>query len=452
VSDDDRPAEAPAVRQPRGLYLLFIVEMWERFSFYGMRAILVLFIADSARGGMGWSPAAASRLFSYYGFVAYALPLLGGYIADRFWGTHRSMVVGAVIIAAGHFCMAAPTTPTFFVGLALVAIGTGFFKVNASTMVGQLYQPGDPRRDGGFTIFYLGVNVGALFGQIACGYLAESPRWGWHYGFGAAGVGMLFGLGFYLRLKRRYLPGIGDAPIRQVATARAPSKPLTPDERERLLALFVIMFLTIPFWMAFEQAGTSMNFFAEQRTDRVVGGFLVPASWFQSVNPGVLLLVGPLFAWLWTALGRRRREPSTPAKMAAAMIFLGIGFVFMVGGARRSDGGALASAWWLVAAYSFHTFGELCLSPIGLSLVTKLTPAKFAAVTMGLWFLSTAIAEFLAGQLAAVTDRIARGELFHLFGGQADFYFIFVVLSAVTAVVLVVCTPWLRRRMHGLDT
>jgi POT family proton-dependent oligopeptide transporter len=194
-----------------------------------------------------------------------------------------------------------------------------------------------------------------------------------------------------------------------------------------------------------------MNFFAEQRTDRMVHGFLVPASWFQSVNPGVLILAGPLFAALWTGLGRRQRDPGTPAKMAVAMVLLGLGFVFMVAGGRASDHGALVSPWWLVGAYSFHTFGELCLSPIGLSLVTKLTPAKFAAVTMGFWFLSTGIAELLAGQVAATTDRIARGELFHLFGGQADFYFIFVVLSAVTALVLFACGPALGRRMHGLD-
>jgi POT family proton-dependent oligopeptide transporter len=447
VTDEPRAA----TRQPRGIYLLFTVEMWERFSFYGMRAILVLFIADSLRGGMGWSPAAASRLFGVYGFFAYALPVVGGYLADRYWGTHRSMVVGAVVIAAGHFAMAAPTRPTFFLGLALVAIGTGFFKVNASTMVGQLYEPGDTRRDGGFTIFYMGLNVGAFFGQIACGYLGESPRWGWHYGFGAAGIGMLCGLGLYLRLRPRYLAGIGDPPPRVPAEARPPHQPLTHEERDRMTALLVIIFLTIPFWMAYEQAASSMNFFAEQRTDRMVGGFLVPASWFQSVNPLVLILASPLFAALWTTLGRRQREPSTPAKMAAAMVLLGLGFVFMVAGARASDGGALVSPWWLVAAYTFHTFGELCLSPIGLSLVTKLTPMRLAGVMMGLWFLSTGIAELLAGQVAATTDRVARGELFHLFGGQADFYFIFVVLSAVTALVLAVAAPALERRMHGLD-
>jgi POT family proton-dependent oligopeptide transporter len=445
--------DSPASRrgQPPGLFLLFLVEMWERFSYYGMRAILVLFIADTARGGMGWSDASASRLFGWYGFCAYALPLLGGYIADRWWGTHRSLVVGGAIIAAGHFCMALPATPTFFVGMGLVAIGTGFFKVNASTMVGQLYGQHDPRRDGGFTIFYMGVNVGALLGQLACGYLGESPRWGWHYGFGAAGVGMLCGLALYLWLKRRYLGDIGDRPSRETAREQAAAGPLTREERDRLLALLLIMAFTIPFWIAFEQAASSMNFFAEQRTQRLVGHFLIPASWFQSINPAILIMAGPLFASAWTALARRGREPSTPAKMSAALVLMAIGFVFMVAGARRSDHGVLVSPWWLTAAYAFHTFGELCLSPIGLSLVTKLAPLKLSALMMGLWFFSTSISELAAGQLAALTDRVARGELFHLFGGQADFYFIFVVMSLAAAAALAAVTPRLERLMHGRD-
>jgi POT family proton-dependent oligopeptide transporter len=443
------------VRQPRGLYLLFTVEMWERFSFYGMRAIFVLFVADSARGGLGWSKAAASQLFGLYGFVAYALPILGGYLADRFIGTHRSMVMGAVILALGHFCMALPTTPTFFLGASLVVIGTGFFKVNASTMVGQLYEPNDARRDGGFTIFYMGVNVGATLGQVVCGYFGESARWGWHYGFGAAGVGMLLGLAFYLRLRPKYLRGIGDPPRRAPAStavkAATPAAPLTRDERDRVVALLVVIACTIPFWMAFEQAGSSMNFFADERTNRLVLGFRIPAAWFQSVNSTVLILSAPLFAALWTALARRGREPSTPIKMAVALVLMGIGFVFMVAGARRSDGGALVSPFWLVAAYSFHTFGELCLSPIGLSFVTKLAPFKYASLLMGVWFGGTAISELLAGQAASLTDRVAKGELFHLLGGQADFFLIFVISSFATAVVLVALAPWLRRRVHGRD-
>jgi POT family proton-dependent oligopeptide transporter len=464
------PAEtAPAspgtsLRQPRGLYLLFGVEMWERFSFYGMRAILALYAAN-ATTGLGWSKAAASRLMGIYGFAAYALPVAGGYLADRWLGTHRSMVIGGAIIALGHFCLAIPGLPTFFLGLSLVALGTGFFKANASTMVGQLYAQGDGRRDGAYTIFYMGVNVGAFFGQIVCGSFAESPRFGWHWGFGAAGVGMVLGLALYVWLRPRYLAGIGDRPTAAAAAARATAEraaraeaarsarsvPLTKDERDRLVALLVIIAFSIPFWMAFEQAASSMNFFAEERTNRVIGGFTVPAAWFQSINSGVLIATAPLFAALWTWLARRGREPSTPAKMTAAMALVGLGFVFMVVGALRSDHGALVSPFWLFAAYSFHTFGELCLSPIGLSFVSKLAPAKFVSLLMGVWFFATAISEFLAGQLASLIDQIERGELFHLLGGQADFYLVFVISSAATGLALAALTPWLRRRVHGRD-
>ena len=434
---------APRQRQPRGIFLLFGVEMWERFSFYGMKAFLVLFAADSARGGLGWSEASASRLMGTYGFLAYGLPVLGGLLADRLVGTHRALVIGACIIAAGHFMLAVPAVPTFFVGLALVAIGTGFFKANASTMVGQLYQQGDRRRDAGFTIFYMGVNVGAFLGQTVCGYLAESPRWGWHWGFGAAGVGMLLGLGTYVALRRRYLAGIGDAPKRVAAGAdRPPTVPLTREERDRLIVLLVVFVFTIVFWAGFEQTATSLNFFAQNRTDRMFGSFQVPASWFQSVNPVVLVLAAPLFAALWTALARRDRQPSTPAKMALALVLMATGFLFMVFAARAGSGGALVSPWWLVAAYSFHTFGELCLSPIGLSFVSKLAPPKMVGLLMGLWYLATAIAELVAGQLAALKDS---------FSTPASFFLLWVVVPVIAAGALLALTPWLRRRMHGSD-
>jgi len=434
---------APKQRQPVGIYLLFGVEMWERFSFYGMRAFLVLFAADATRGGLGWSQASASRLMSVYALAAYSLPVLGGWLADRFWGTHRTMTVGAFIIAAGHFTLALPTVPTFFIGLALVAIGTGFFKVNASTMVGQLYAQGDKRRDAGFTIFYMGTNAGAFFGQIICSYFAESPRWGWHWGFGAAGVGMLLGLGTYVALRRRYLAGIGDAPKRVAAGAdRPPTVPLTREERDRLIVLLVVFVFTIVFWAGFEQTATSLNFFAQNRTDRMFGSFQVPASWFQSVNPVVLVLAAPLFAALWTALARRDRQPSTPAKMALALVLMATGFLFMVFAARAGSGGALVSPWWLVAAYSFHTFGELCLSPIGLSFVSKLAPPKMVGLLMGLWYLATAIAELVAGQLAALKDS---------FSTPASFFLLWVVVPVIAAGALLALTPWLRRRMHGSD-
>jgi POT family proton-dependent oligopeptide transporter len=262
---------------------------------------------------------------------------------------------------------------------------------------------------------------------------------------------MVLGLASYLRLKRRYLPGIGEVPNRAAAAARGETGPLTREERDRVVALCVIFFFVIFFWMAYEQAGSSMNLFAAERTDRTVLGYRFPASWFQSINPAVILLSAPLFAALWTGLGRRGREPSTPAKMAAGMALLGAGFVFMVLGARGSDGGKLVSPFWLAAAYAFHTWGELCVSPIGLSLVTKLAPLKLASLFMGLWFLATSIAELLAGQLAALTDSIARGEMFRLLGGQADFYVVFVVSSLVAGLGLAITAPWLRRRMHGRD-
>ena len=446
------PAVAAAKQpQPRGIYLLFGVEMWERFSFYGMRAFLVLFAADATRGGLGWSQASASRLMSFYALACYSLPVLGGWLADRFLGTHRTMVIGACIIAAGHFTLALPFLPTFFLGLALVAIGTGFFKTNASTMVGQLYQQGDKRRDAGFTIFYMGTNAGAFFGQIICSSFAESPRWGWHWGFGSAGVGMLAGLITYLALKPKYLAGIGGPPDRATKAAQRSHAPVTPDERDRLTALLVLFAFTIVFWLAFEQASTSMNFFAQDHTNRKVGGFLVPAGWFQSINPVVLVIAAPFFAALWTWLGRRNREPSTPMKMAIGLVLVGLGFVFMVVGAQRTAGGALVSPFWLFAAYSFHTFGELCLSPIGLSFVTKVAPERMVARLMGFWFFATALGEFLAGQFAALTDKIARGEIFHLFGGQADFYLVLVVAPLLAGGLLFAVTPWLRRRMHGRD-
>jgi POT family proton-dependent oligopeptide transporter len=451
VAEAESPTE---LTQPRGLFLLFGVEMWERFSFYGMRALLVLFLADSRSGGFGWSKARADRLFGWYGFFAYGLPLVGGFLADRILGTHRSVVAGAAIIAAGHFCLAVPREGMFFLGLALVVIGTGLFKPNVSTMVGQLYRPGDPRRDGGFTIFYMGVNVGALIGPLVCSYLGESPRWGWHYGFGAAGVGMVAGLVLYLWLKARYLPGIGQPPARRpprAAAAAAPRARMTRVDRDCLIALVILMLFTIPFWAAYEQTGSSMNFFAAERTRRLLFGRAFPAGWFQSVNPAILLVTAPIFAATWTALARRGREPSTPAKMAAAMFLMAGGFAVMVLGARASDSGALVSPLWLVGAYALHTFGELCLSPIGLSTVTKLAPPQVASLFMGLWFLGTAIAEYLAGHLASLTERVERGEMFHLLGGQADFFLIFVVSSTIAGLALWALVPALKRLTHGRD-
>jgi proton-dependent oligopeptide transporter, POT family len=450
MSDPASPSTMSSTEgHPKGLYLLFGVEMWERFSYYGMRAILVLFLVSTA-GGFGWSKEDASQLYGWYTGLVYLAPLIGGYLADRFLGTHRSLLIGGAVIAAGHFCLAFPSRATFFIGLGLIIIGTGLFKPNVSTMVGQLYAPGDRRRDAGFTIFYMGINLGAFLGQIVCGGFADSPRFGWHWGFGAAGVGMVLGLIMYVAFRPKYLAGIGDKPNAEAAGRTAtPSAPLQIEERHRVYALFSLYFFSIFFWMAFEQAGSSMNFFAQERTQRFIGGFEVPAPFFQSINPLVIILFAPLFANLWTWLGRRRIEPSTPVKMGLGLLLLGAGFVFMVIGARLSDGGVKVSPVWLVLAYTLHTFGELCVSPVGLSMVTKLAPAKFASLLMGGWFLSSFFANVAGGFVAGTIERVERGEIFRLLGGQADFFLIFVASSAVAGTLLLLLSPVIKRLMHG---
>ena len=425
-------------RQPRGLWLLFGVEMWERFSYYGMRAILVLYLVNELK----WSDASASRLYGNYTSLVYLTPIIGGWLADRFIGTRRSLVIGGAIIAAGHFCLAIPGMTTFYLGLGLIIVGTGFFKPNVSTMVGQLYRQNDIRRDAGFTIFYMGVNLGAFLAPLVCGYLGESPQWGWHYGFGAAGVGMVLGLIMFLWGRDRYLPGIGLSPREQTsAEAKAAARePLTREEKQRIAVIFIVAFFVIFFWAAFEQAGASMNLFADRHTARTLAGFEFPASWFQSVNPLAILIFAPLLARLWVDLGRRGKEPNTPAKMGVGLILLGLGFGLMVLGAARADQGVLVSPLWLVGAYTMHTWGELALSPVGLSLVSKLSPARLVAMMMGVWFLANFVANWLAGQLSAL-----MGD----FSSLKAFFSIFMIAPIVAGVVLLAISPVLKRMMHG---
>ena len=434
-------------KHPRGLYLLFGVEMWERFSYYGMRAFLVLFLT-STLGGFGWSKAEASHLYGWYTGLVYLTPLLGGYLADRILGTHRALVIGGITIAAGHFCLALPTHSTFFLGLALIVLGTGFFKSNISTMVGQLYREGDRRRDSAFTIFYMGINTGAFFGPIVCGYLAKDPRFGWHYGFGVAGVGMILGLTTYLSLRKRYLPGIGEKPA--AALVREASKSLlTTDDKRGIAVIAILAFFNIFFWMAFEQAGSSMTFFAEERTHREFLGMPFLAPYFQSINPIGIVLFAPVFATLWTVLAKRGWNPSTPVKFAMGLFLVAAGFVVMVVAAGLSEGGGRVSAWWLIAAYGLHTCGELCLSPVGLSMVTKLAPKAFASLMMGIWFCAFFVSDLFAGLLAGSVEKIEKGQVFHLLGGQADFFLIFVVSTTVAGLLLLALSPKIKRLIAG---
>lgn len=439
-------------RQPRGLYLLFGVEMWERFSYYGMRAFLVLFLtAPVAAGGYGWSKQHASTLYGLYTALVYLTPLLGGFLADHVLGTHRAIIIGSVVIAAGHFLLALPWHVSFFLGLAFIVLGTGFHKSNIATMVGQLFKPGDPRRDGAFTIYYMGVNTGAMLGPLVCDTLAESPRFGWHYGFGSAGVGMVAGLLLYVALKRRLLGDIGDvaAANQKVGGHTLGDEPLTHDDKERIAAIAILAFFNIFFWVAFEQAGSSMSFFANERTDRVILGWEIPVGWFQMVNPIAIIALGPVFARLWTALAARGREPSTPIKFACGLFLVAIGFVVLVVAAHLSDGGAKVGPGWLTAAYVLHTMGELCLSPVGLSMVTKLAPAKFASLMMGLWYCAFFLSDLTAGLLAGTVEKIEKGQLYHLLGGQADFFLIFVIAPVVAGAAVVLLAPTIKKLMHG---
>ena len=452
-------APAPSLKQPKGLYLLFNVEMWERFSFYGMRAFLFLFLVSTA-GGFGWNKEKAGLLYALYTGSVYLTPLLGGFLADRFLGTHRSVVIGSVLIAAGHFCLAVASMPTFYTGLGLIILGTGFHKSNISTMVGQLYSEGDRRRDAAFTIFYMGINTGAFLGQIICGYLAKNPRYGWHWGFGAAGVGMVIGTVIYILNKRRLLGTIGDVPAARGGPApgdralpdssrEGPPPTLTRAQKQHIAAIAILGFFNIFFWSAFEQAGTSMNLFAEERTRRTFGGWEMPAPWFQSINALTIMLFAPVFAGLWTRLAARGREPSTPNKFVLALILVASGFAVMVGGALDSEHGALVSPLWLTAAYVLHTWGELCLSPVGLSMVTRLAPPKLGSLMMGLWFFSFFVSDFVAGLVAGHVEKIAKGQVFHLLGGQADFFLIFVVVPLVGAVALALLSKTIVRLMAG---
>ena len=449
TSDAKPAASANPIKQPPGLYLLFGVEMWERFSFYGMRAFLTLFLISTA-GGFGWSKADASHLYGWYQGLVYLTPLIGGWLADRFLGTHRSVIIGGIVIASGHFCLAIPARPTFFLGLCLIIIGTGFFKSNISTMVGQLYSEQDRRRDAAFTIFYMGINLGAAIGQIVCPKLAY--RYNWHLGFSAAGFGMVLGLVTYLILKRRFLGSIGDVPAgRRVRIQKVapPKQPLTTLEKQGIAAIAILAFFNIFFWMAFEQAGSSMTFFAEERTRHVFLGINFLAPYFQSVNPIAVITLAPVFAWMWTRLEARNWAPSTPVRFSMGLFLLGSGFIVLVIGARISDAGVRVSPLWLIVTYVLHTCGELCLSPIGLSMVTKLAPARFASLAMGAWFVAMFIADLSAGLLAGTVEKVEKGQLFHLLGGQADFFLMFVVSTFVAGTVLLGLSPVVKRLMAG---
>jgi POT family proton-dependent oligopeptide transporter len=482
---------------PRGLTTLFFTEMWERFSFYGMRAILVLYmVALPMQGGLGFDTKEAASIYGTYSMAAFLLSLPGGILADRFLGARRAVFLGGLIIACGHFTMAFHSLATFYTGLVLVACGTGLLKPNVSTMVGSLYSEHDNRRDSGFSLFYMGINIGAFLAPLACGYLAEaqgfkdfivsvgfSPTDTWHFGFAAAGVGMLLGLVVYW-LQRDRLQHVGNyrakTPELELGTPRKPvnqaiytaltaltlvgtylagsnwqavlpfllafdalvimivlgiQEKLTALEWRRMGAILIFFAVTIAFWSAYEQKGSSLNLLAKNLVDRKIGDFEMPASWFQSLTAMYVIILAPVFAALWLRLGKR--QPSSPLKFVLSLVFIAIGYGMFTIVCSHFEAGGKISPWWLALLFLFEVLGELCMSPVGLSTITKLAPVKLVGLMMGIWFFGSSFGYKLAGYFAGFYAP-ESAALVKLYGGLA------LGVLAVAAVLLLLL-PFIKK-------
>jgi proton-dependent oligopeptide transporter, POT family len=481
---------------PRGLSTLFFTEMWERFSYYGMRALLILFMtAPAATGGLAMDTGSAGAIYGLYTSMVYMTTLPGGWIADRLVGPRRAVLYGGILIACGHFSMAFPSVATFYLGLVLIVIGTGLLKGNVSVIVGRLYSADDERRDAGYSIFYMGINVGAGIAPLVCGYLGQ--RVNWHAGFAAAGVGMVLGLIQYV-LGAKYLGEAGLHPAdagsptqmsrqkRQAATWAAIvvallvagavalytgalpvtatqiadaagyfllvltvgffawlylSSGWTRQERNRAYVIGVLFLASALFWSVFEQAGSTLNLFADRDSHNVVFGYEFPSTWYQALNSAFLIVFAPIFAWVWIWLARRRREPSSPAKFGVGLILVGAGFAILVPAAYLTQQGVKVSPLWLTATYLLHTWGELALSPVGLSAMSKLAPVRIGGLIMGVWFLATAVGNYIGGRVGGLYELWPLPDLF---GAVAAF-------AAVVGVVLLVFTKPLRRLSGGVN-
>jgi POT family proton-dependent oligopeptide transporter len=465
---------------PKGLFLLFTTELWERFSYYAMRAILVLYLVDTvqknvAGGGLGWSQADAISLYGTFTGLVFLTPLIGGWLADNVLGQRKAIYIGGFLMAAGQFTLATPhswlpglETTIFYIGLSTLILGNGLFKPNISTMVGDLYAPGDHRRDGAFTIFYMGINMGAaLSGIIVAWAYTEFGQQvvvdgqevfinNWQAGFFCAGVGMILSMIIQYFFAQKMLGDIGTVPAAKVQQLQNEAKgefskePFTKIERDRIKVIMVMGLFTIIFWAGFEQAGGLMNLFTNNFTDRMIGSWEVPTTYFQSLNAIFIVLFAPVIASIWIRLGKK--EPNSPIKFALGLFLLAIGFLFMMGAVLEmgGDGSAKSSMWWLVGAYFFHTMGELCLSPIGLSMVTKLAPLRVASLMMGAWFLFIAAANKIGGIVGSlighggeVEDQLANAMA--IFAGIA-------ITSVISAVILYFMSNKLVDWMHGAET
>ena len=405
---------------PKGLYVLFFAEMWERFSFYGVRAILVLYmVAAIADGGLGWTQKTSLLVLGLFEMGVYLLDVPGGLIADRWLGARKCVWFGCLLIMAGNFALVLPGLASFSAGLSLIVLGTGLLKPNISTMVSRLYADGDARRDSAFTIFYLGINVGSFFSGLVVGYLAM--KFGWRMGFLASGFGMLLGQGVYV-WGQRYLKRADRAPER--ADAVAAREPLSPADRRRIWVILYSFLMVLIFWAAYEQAGGLLNLYADKFTDRMLGSFEIPAPWFQSVNPLQIILLAPLAAVFWSYLGRRKRNPHEVVKMAVGTMILGLGYVFMIAAVLQRDASPthMSSMIWLVLVYLASTIGELWLSPVALAFITRAAPKRMTSQMVGWYFAVVGIGGFLASWLGSFAEH--WGEMR-----------VFVILTVVTTLV-----------------
>ena len=481
---------------PKGLFVCFATEMWERFSYYGMRALLILYLTKHWE----FTDATSYLIYGAYTSLVYIMPVFGGMLADQILGSKKAVTYGAILLVFGHLGMTVESNEQiFYLSLALIVSGVGFLKPNISTMVGALYEEGDPRRDSGFTIFYMGINIGAFTATLLCGYLGEQV--GWAYGFGAAGIGMLFGLIIFL-WGQKYLEGLAEPPSNKylqkmngisyeswayisgifmvlvtwflVQNSQLVGQLLggfgaifigawllyalfrcAPDERDRLIVVGILILFSLIFWALFEQAGSSLNILTDRGVNRVIFGWEVPASMFQSLNAGFIFTIAPLFAMLWIALAKRNMEPSTPIKFSIGIIFVGLGFLALVYGMRSSEG-LQTGVFWIILIYLLHTLGELCLSPVGLSSVTKLSPQRIVGFMMGMWFFASAAGNYVAGLIARATASDSSGvsnDVFDLSQKQSfmDVYTDVGLMAIGCGILLAILTPFLKKLMHGAN-
>jgi POT family proton-dependent oligopeptide transporter len=490
------PGQREWFGHPRGLSTLFFTEMWERFSYYGMRAILILYMTAAATGanpGLGFEDSRAAAIYGLYTGMVYLMALPGGWVADKLWGLRKSVFVGGCIIAAGHFSLAVPSMPTFYLGLLLIVIGTGLLKPNVSAIVGDLYPEGGARRDAGYSVYYMGINLGGFLGPLLVGFFGEG--YNWHWGFSLAGIGMVLGLIQY-RLGMRHLGTAGmreaDEPVTLARRARnfyltmglvgvvaivvvflatAGMIPVglqqiarglgvgivilailyfayllfagghTTIEKKRLLVIFWLFLLAALFWSGFEQAGSSLNLFAERMTDRVFFGWEAPASWLQSVNSLFIIILAPVFGSLWTWLAYRKANPSIPVKFGLGLLGLAAGFFVLVWGAANASAENPVSPSWLVVTYFLHTVGELALSPVGLSSISKLAPRNRLGQMMGVWFIASALGNLIAGLVAGQIETLPPADLFRTVA----------LIVGGAGIVALVVSPGIKKLMGGVE-